>query len=221
MTPNVTSMNEIVKVCLESDCIYITAINTIKGITSINLENFSGNPNVNNKSSISRISGRAVKPIGLRFIHELYSDNELKKFSPQYCGVGGIYDWQDALEYISLGSSCVQICTAVMEFGYSIIKELLEKTTQYLLKHNTNVTNLIGCANKNIVYHANLDRVFKCKFKIDNKKCTKCKRCLVSCNDSAKQAIQIKNNILTINQEKCSGCGLCSLVCPCNAIIKL
>jgi len=50
---------------------------------------------------------------------------------------------------------------------------------------------------------------------IDYKKCTSCKKCFGNCYFNA---IEWKNNKPLINNMLCEGCGVCSLVCPKNAI---
>ena len=53
-------------------------------------------PIVNGKSSISGYSGKAVKPIALRFIQQMRTHPELCEFP--ICGIGGIETWEDAAE---------------------------------------------------------------------------------------------------------------------------
>jgi len=53
-------------------------------------------------------------------------------------------------------------------------------------------------------------------YKIEFRKCKKCKLCILSI---ACPAILIRNNSFVINKYFCSGCGLCSQICPYGAII--
>ena len=71
MTPNITDMVGVAKACLEGGADGISLINTVKSITDVDLERKIGMPVVNGKSSISGYSGKAVKPIALRFIQQL------------------------------------------------------------------------------------------------------------------------------------------------------
>ena len=41
-------------------------------------------------------------------------------------GIGGIETWRDAVEFLLLGSSSVQVCTAVMHYGYRIVEDLID-----------------------------------------------------------------------------------------------
>ncbi len=39
-------------------------------------------------------------------------------------GIGGIQAWQDAVEFLLLGAGSVQVCTAVMHYGFRIVEHL-------------------------------------------------------------------------------------------------
>ena len=92
----------------------ISAINTIKSVTMADDAEVSG------RRTVSGYSGRAVKPIALRFILEMAMNHMMKGIS--ISGIGGIETWRDALEFIQLGCQNVQVCTAVMQYGYPIMK---------------------------------------------------------------------------------------------------
>ena len=70
----------------------ISAINTIKSIT------MSNDAEVSHKKTVSGYSGKAVKPIALRFISELALDERFKGL--HISGMGGIETWRDALDFI-------------------------------------------------------------------------------------------------------------------------
>jgi dihydropyrimidine dehydrogenase (NAD+) subunit PreA len=65
----------------------------------------------------------------LRITAELAQSTSLHVF-----GCGGISKWQDAVEYLALGASAVQICTAVMWEGVQIIEKLTSGLTKYMEK---------------------------------------------------------------------------------------
>ena len=97
----------------------IAAINTIKCITRIDEKALTARPVVCGLSSVSGYSGKAVRPIALRFIHELASDPSAGKMP--ISGIGGIETWRDALDFLLLGCTNLQICTAVMQYGFRIM----------------------------------------------------------------------------------------------------
>src|SRR5574344_871838 len=94
MTPNITDMVPVAKACLEGGADGIAAINTVKSICALDLEKHIGMPIVNGKSSISGYSGKAVKPIALRFIQQMRQAIPDVEIS----GIGGIENWVDAAE---------------------------------------------------------------------------------------------------------------------------
>ena len=47
-------------------------------------------------------------------------------------GIGGITDWRDAVDFLALGASNVQICTAAMVYGFKIIDDLTDGVSNFL-----------------------------------------------------------------------------------------
>lgn len=214
MTPNIGNMEIPAIAAIEGGAAGVSAINTIKSITNINLDFMTSMPVVNGKSSISGYSGAAVKPIGLRFIAQMKKHPLLKDI--QMSGIGGIETWRDALEYILVGSHNVQVTTSVMQYGYRIVEDMISGLSFYMEENGIDkVEDLVGKALPNIIPAEELDRNFKVIVKIDHEKCIGCGRCYVSCFDAAHQAINwdFENRRPSINDE-CVGCHLCINVCP-------
>ena len=84
MTPNITQINEPALGGYFAGADAISAINTIKSVT------MSTEAEVSGKQTISGYSGRAVKPIALRFIHDMAKNNIMKNI--QFSGIGGYRD---------------------------------------------------------------------------------------------------------------------------------
>lgn len=218
MTPNLGSMIPPALAAIEGGAMGLAAINTIKSITSINIEKLAPAPVINGKSSISGYSGKAVKPIALRFIHELSSFPEL--YNIPLSGIGGIETWQDALEFILLGARNVQVGTAVMQYGYRIIEDMISGLSYYMASNGIDrLEELVGLSLENIVSADKLDRNFIVYPEIDKEKCIGCGRCYISCQDGGHQAIGWSSvRQPQIVEEKCVGCHLCTHVCPSGAI---
>ncbi len=214
MTPNIGNMELPAVAAIEGGAKGISAINTIKAITNIEFDHMTAMPVVNGKSSISGYSGAAARPIGLRFIAQMKQYPELKDI--QMSGIGGIETWKDALEYILVGSSNVQVTTAVMQYGYRIVEDMISGLSYFMEEKGFNkVEDLVGLALPNIIPAENLDRDFKIIPEIVEEKCIGCGRCYVSCYDAAHQAIDWdeENRKPSIN-DNCVGCHLCLNVCP-------
>jgi dihydropyrimidine dehydrogenase (NAD+) subunit PreA len=219
MTPNITTMIPVVKACLEGGADGISSINTVKSITDIDLDNKVALPSINGKSAVSGLSGRAVKPIALRFLQQIRSAAGLEQLPVS--GIGGIETWEDAAEFILLGASTLQVTTAIMQYGYRIIDDLTNGLMHYMDEQGVDhLKDLVGIANKNILPTNQLDRDYKVYPKIDWDKCIGCGRCFISCQDGAHQAMGWDDDkrLPTFDKSKCVGCQLCALVCPVGAI---
>ena len=219
LTPNITDMVPIAIAAKRGGADGIAAINTINSITGVDIDTLVAEPAVRGKSIIGGYSGSAVKPIALRFISDLSRCEELKGM--HISGMGGIETWRDALEFILLGSGSIQITTAVMQYGYRIIDDLMDGLEEYMkCKGIYSLQDLIGGAAGTIVDHHSIERdtILFPVFKYDL--CSGCGRCYISCMDGGHQAIKFDDEsrmpILIAN--KCVGCHLCRLVCSEKAI---
>ncbi len=221
MTPNITDMVPVALACLEGGADGIAAINTIKSICNIDLDKKIGLPIVDGKSSISGYSGKAVKPVALRFIQQMRQDKRLKDV--QISGIGGIETWEDAAEFILVGSRTLQVTTAIMQYGYRIVEDLKNGLMHYMEEqHVEHLEELVGLANKNIIPAENLNRDYIVRPEFDLDACVHCGRCYISCYDGGHQAIvwDEVNRTPSVNKDKCVGCLLCGHVCPVSAISK-
>ena len=226
MTPNCKNMEEHARAAIKGGAAAVSAINTIKSITNIDFENMTAMPVVNGKSSISGYSGAAVKPIALRLCAQVLQDQEIHKLvkanghdyghGHEMSGIGGIETWRDAAEFLALGCRNLQVTTAIMQYGYRIVEDMISGLSYFMDERGYNsLDEFIGVALPNIIPAEELNRDYKVLPAFDDDKCVGCGRCYVSCYDAAHQAIDW-------NEEKrrpelndnCVGCHLCLNVCP-------
>jgi len=215
MTPNIGNMEAPAIASIEGGANALAAINTIKAITAIDLDKFVCLPIVNGKSSISGYSGKAVKPIALRFIAEMAQHAKLSNIP--ISGMGGIETWIDAVEFFLVGASNLQVTTSVMQYGYRIVEDLISGVSHYLdIKGFNSISDIVGIGLKNIISAEDLDRSFIIKAQINDKKCIGCGRCYISCYDGGHQAIRWDYNrkLPIVDDDKCVGCHLCTNICP-------
>ncbi len=218
LTPNVATMSPAAEAALRGGADGIAAINTIKSITGVNPLSFVSAPAVKGKSALGGYSGKAVKPIALRFISEIGQNPKLKGM--HISGMGGIETWRDALEFILLGSGSVQVTTAVMQYGYRIIDDLIEGLNYYLAQMGIqSVKDIIGAGLDSVSDTTDVlerDSILFPSF--DTDKCIGCGRCAISCEDGGHQAIRFEGRTPKLDGSKCVGCHLCLLVCPMGAV---
>jgi dihydropyrimidine dehydrogenase (NAD+) subunit PreA len=213
MTPNIAHISQPAMGAYFAGADAISAINTIKSVT------LGEGSEVNGCQTGSGYSGKAVKPIALRHILAMVKNPIMKKI--QYSGIGGIENWRDALEFIQLGCRNVQVCTAVMQYGYRIIDDLILGLQTYMAERGIGqVDELVGELLPKFYLPSDLDRSTIVYPKIDREKCIGCGRCYISCMDGGHQAISFDEEMRQprIIGTKCVGCHLCRLVCPVNAI---
>lgn len=219
MTPNLGDMIIPAIASIEGGADAIAAINTVKSITRVDLDALTPFPIINGKSAVSGYSGKAIKPIALRFINDLAQNNKLKNVP--LSGMGGIETWSDAVEFILLGASNIQITTAIMQYGYRIINDLISGLSLYMEENGyEKLDEMVGLALKNIVTADKLDRNYIIYPKFNGNTCVGCGRCYVSCYDGGHQAIKwnSENREVSLIKKNCVGCHLCINVCPVNAI---
>ena len=174
MTPNITQINQPAMGAYFAGANAISAINTIKSVT------MGERAAVSAHKTISGYSGRAVKPIALRHILEMAKNPIMKNI--QFSGIGGIETWRDALEFIQLGCRNVQVCTAVMQYGYRIIDDLVSGLQHYMQERGVSqLADLVGEELPRFITPTALDRETIVFPKIDRERCIGCgrNRCIV------------------------------------------
>jgi len=213
MSPNVTDIRIPARAAKAGGADAISATNTIRSILGIDLKTLRPLPTVGGMSSFGGYSGPAIKPIILRMIAELARD---PKLNLPLSAIGGVVSWMDAVEYMLLGASTIQVGTATMYYGFRIIDDLLSGLENFLKEKGlSSVSELIGLSLPYITTQPALDRNSMVKAKLNPEKCVKCLRCYVACRDGAYQAIEVGlDRTPQVLEKQCKGCSLCTHVCP-------
>lgn len=222
LTPNVSDILPHGRAAQRGGAHGVSLINTIKSIIGVDIDRFVPEPRVADLSTNGGYCGAAVKPIALHMVGQLARDHE---FQLPISGIGGISNWRDAVEFILLGSSSVQVCTEVMLRGYRIVEDMIEGLNTYMdQKGIANLDEMIGRAIPRYSEWGNLDLNYDTVAKINPSTCIGCQLCMVACMDGAHQCIHPNPNgtrVPTVDESECVGCNLCQIVCPVPGCITL
>lgn len=199
---NTSLYSKVIKSIENAGAIAISAIDSLKSLQGVNIET---------RQSImptyGGYTGEHIRPISLATTATL-----AQLTGCQLSGVGGIFNYKNALEYIMLGSTTVQLASAIQLGGYHVITETISDLKQWLEKHSyNNINSLRGSALKSLEAYEDIpveDLIARIK--------TSCKSENVSKAYSAciYNAIEIHNQEPTILSDLCTGCGLCAEICP-------
>lgn len=103
LTPNVTSIGEFARACEAEGADAVSCVNTFLGMA---VDVASRRPKI--ATVTGGYSGPAIKPMALAKVHEVR-----KAVKIPIIGIGGIMSATDALEFIIVGASLVQVGTAL------------------------------------------------------------------------------------------------------------
>lgn len=216
LTPNVTDIIPIARAATEGGADILSAINSVQCLMGVNLDTLEPLPSVGGCSTYGGYSGPAIKPIGLRVVSQI-----AQELPVPIMGIGGISSWQDAADYIAVGASAVQVCTAVMWNGAGIIRDMTAGFSGYLADKQIPDPNALRCrALPRIGTHASLSRdSSRYAYRESPEQCISCGHCVIACRDGGYHAISVIERHVTIDKDTCDGCGLCSLVCSGGVIV--
>jgi len=214
LTPNVGDINPHGLAARRGGAHGVSLINTIKSIIGVDLDRMVPEPRVGGLSTNGGYCGAAVKPIALHMVAQLARN---PGFGLPISGIGGVCNWRDAVEFILLGASSVQVCTEVMLRGYRIVEDLIEGLSTYMDTHGVaTVDQLVGRAVRGYSEWGDLDLNYETVARIDAKECIGCQLCVTACHDGAHQCIhpQPDTRVPRVDESECVGCNLCKIVCP-------
>ena len=135
MTPNITRIEDPGRAALRGGVTGLSAINTIRSVTGVNLDTLRPEPSVEGFTTPGGYSSKAVKPIALRMVMELATMIRNEFPGRSLSGLGGIESGNDAAQFILLGSDTVQVCTGVMKFGYDCVKPMCDELLAFMARH--------------------------------------------------------------------------------------
>ncbi|MBN2155045.1 MAG: dihydroorotate dehydrogenase [Candidatus Lokiarchaeota archaeon] len=136
LTPNVTDITKIGQSAEKAGADALVAINTVSALA---IDIHTKRPILSH--GIGGLSGKAIKPIGIKHVYTLF-----KSVSIPIIGCGGIFAYEDVIEYFFAGASAVQLGSCLY-YGYDIITKIHDNLFRYMETHEYNtISELTGLA---------------------------------------------------------------------------
>lgn len=202
LSQNTTNISAIARAVKQAGGHGVSAINTIRSILKVDIDE--AKPVL---STYGGYSGVPIRPLGLASVAAIAQTVDIP-----ICGIGGIADYRNALEYIMLGASAVQVGTAVMLEGPEVLTRMeadLEKWAQE--KNIKSIRQIQGKALKNLKSFDEI-KIEPATSTASGAPCTAdCGKCIKCCSY---HAISKREDQIFVDKELCTGCGLCTFVCP-------
>jgi dihydropyrimidine dehydrogenase (NAD+) subunit PreA len=247
LTPNISDIVMPARAAVAAGSNALSLINTLNSIIGVDLDSFEITPNIGGRGGHGGYAGPAVKPIALNMLAALGRDSVVHGSGLPISGMGGITTWRDAAEFLLLGASSLQVCTAVMHYGFRIIEDLCDGLANWMdEKGFVTIPNVVARSLGRVSDFKDFDLTFKAVARIDQQKCIRCDLCYVACNDTAHQCIDLidsDGNVVpprsyaershgkadavdtrprvVVREEDCVGCRLCYNVCPVENCIQM
>jgi dihydropyrimidine dehydrogenase (NAD+) subunit PreA len=188
LTPNVSDVTAIGRAAVRGGADALSLINTINSIMGVDLNTLAPKPSVRGHGSHGGYCGPAVKPIALNMVASVAGDPQIRV---PVSGIGGIQAWQDAVEFLLLGAGSLQVCTAVMHYGFRIVEHLHSGLESFMREKGFRTINeLVGLSVPRIKSWGELDLNYKVVALIDQEKCVHCGLCYIACEDGCHQSIR-------------------------------
>lgn len=223
LTPNISDIRQPARAAMKGGADAVSLINTINSIIGVDLDTLVPNPSIDGMATHGGYCGPAVKPIALNMVSEIARDPETSNLP--ISAIGGITNWKDAVEFMLLGASNVQVCTAVMTYGFKIVQEMISGMSNWMDEKGYSATqDFVGKAVPKVTNWKFLNLNYITKAVINQDSCIKCGRCHIVCEDTSHQAITETINgerHFEVKDQKCVGCNLCVNVCPVEGCITM
>jgi dihydroorotate dehydrogenase (NAD+) catalytic subunit len=135
LSPNVTDITVMAKAAEAGGADALSLINTLTGMKiDINRRSFA----IANKTG--GLSGPAIKPVAVRMVYQVANAVKLP-----IIGMGGIMNYEDAIEFMMAGATMVSVGTANFHNPYATV-EIVEGMKKFMEEKGIeDIQEIIGC----------------------------------------------------------------------------
>ena len=138
LTPNSPNLISVALACIKAGADALSLVNTFQAMA---IDTLNRKPVFNYIKA--GLSGSAIRPIALRMVWDLYDAIIDAKVNIPIIGIGGIYETNDALEFLMAGSAAIQVGSATFVNPNSMI-EIINGIEQYMLNNKMQKLNEIS-----------------------------------------------------------------------------
>lgn len=202
LSQTATNISKVAKAAKRAGASGVSAINSVRCILGVDIE--TGEPML---PTYGGYSGTPIRPLGLAAVATISQTVDIP-----ICGIGGVDNYKNAIEYIMLGASAVQVGTAVMINGFEKITEIVKDFE--IWEKEKGIKSIQEIKGKALLNLKSFDEM-----KVEPVVCySNGETCVENCDACIKccmyQAINPEIGEVAINKELCTGCGICLFVCP-------
>ena len=133
LSPNAEDIVDLARMCEEEGAEAVSLVNTFLGM-AIDVKK----KKVVFDNVYAGLSGPAIKPIALRMTHQIS-----KAVNIPIMGMGGIMDWEDAVEFIMAGAKIIQVGTATFTKP-DIALDIIDGIDKYLESEGKTISDITG-----------------------------------------------------------------------------
>jgi len=152
------------------------------------------------------VGGPWIKPLTLRWINEVRKAYKEDIF---IAGTNGAYDWRDVVMFVMSGAHIVEMCSAVMVYGYEWLGKQVKGLETFMdEKGYKTIDDMRGIASDAALTYAQMPHE---RARVNPDYCNNCGRCLKAC---FYKAMQPGDEHTWVQEDNCIGCGGCYSVCP-------
>ena len=203
LSPSVNNLAALADAVERAGAKGISAINTVRSILGVNIDEMT--PLL---PTYGGYSGEPIRPIGLGAVATICQTVDLS-----VSGIGGISRFNHLLEYLMLGADTCQLQSALILHGFSLIREILDELQSWM--EEKKYSSLGDIRGKALNHLKSFDEIVlepKIASGLQDCPLPRCTLCSDSCTYNALE--KNEKDLVEINRELCTGCGLCISICP-------